>query len=272
MAVILSGDQIAKTVLGALAKNIAGKKPLLAVIQVGKNPVSEKYVGEKEKIAIVLGAGFKKYDFAEDIPQEDLEKEIAAIGKDPAVSGMIVQLPLPRHIRAQKALDLIPEEKDADILSSSLFGKFALGECSMLPPTVEAIALLLEKAGVHLRGATVAVVGAGRLVGLPLIFWLIRQGATVFVAHKDTKDLASCTLSADVVISGTGKAGLITGGMIKAGAVVIDAGTSVEDGQTKGDVDFASVSEKAGFITPVPGGVGPLTVACLFKNLFSLHE
>ena len=272
MVRILSGETIARRILGDLKRKKARKTPSLLVVQVGKNPVSAKYVGEKEKVAKELGIIFRLVVLPANISQTELEHQIQKIGKSPKVTGMIVQLPLPSALNTQAALDRIPLEKDVDVLSSAGFGAFALETLNILPPTVHAVSLLLRKAKANLKGSNVVVLGAGRLVGLPLSLWLLQQGATLTVVNKQTKNLKSITQKADILISGTGKRGLVRGNMVKKGAVVIDAGTSVEAGKSAGDVDFKTVSKKAGFITPVPGGVGPLTVACLFQNLFLLTE
>ena len=270
MVYILSGEKIARQILSNLKKKKARRKLSLIVVQVGGNKVSLKYVAEKEKAAKELNVSFRLVNLSLNISQTKLEQEIKKMGKDKKVSGIIVQLPLPRHFNTQRVLDRIPKEKDVDVLSSVSFSDFALGLLPILPPTVGAISLLLKKAKKNLVGAKVVVVGAGRLVGLPTALWLTQQGASVLMVQKGTRNIPQIIAKADIVISGVGKPGLITGKMIKKGAVVIDAGTSVEGGSTKGDIDFKSVSKKAGFLSPVPGGVGPLTVACLFKNLYIL--
>ncbi|MDP2734586.1 MAG: bifunctional 5,10-methylenetetrahydrofolate dehydrogenase/5,10-methenyltetrahydrofolate cyclohydrolase [bacterium] len=270
MARILSGERLSKRVLSHLKKK--RKKGLtLAVLQVGKNAVSEKYIAEKRKAASFLGVAFRLVKVPSSVSQRQLTKRIAALGRDKKISGMIIQLPLPPALNTQEVLDGIPSEKDVDVLSSASFSDFALGRLSVLPPTVGAISMLLHETKKPLEETRVAVVGAGRLVGLPVALWAAQQGAQISLIQKGTRNAARVISKADIVISGVGKPGLITGKMVKKGAVVIDAGTSVEGGSTKGDVDFESVSKKASFLTPVPGGVGPLTVACLFYNLFSLH-
>lgn len=271
-AKILQGEEIAKKILEDLKSKIAGKQLKLAVVQVGENAVSETYIHKKEEAAQELGIDFELYKLAQEISQTDLKTRIGAIGEDKTVSGMIVQLPLPKHLNQQEILDVIPVEKDADVLSSKSFGLFTLGRSQILPPTVGAVLLLLQESRMNLEGKNVVIVGAGRLVGLPLAIWCMREKATVTVVNEQTKDLPSITKNADILISGVGKKGLIKGNMIKKGALVIDAGTSVEGGRSVGDVDFVSVVRRAGFITPVPGGVGPLTVACLLKNLVALHS
>ena len=280
MVHILSGEKMARQILSNLEKKKTRKKLSLVVVQIGKNPVSLKYVEEKRKVAKELNVSFRLVNLSLNISQTKLEQEIKKMGKDKKVSGIIVQLPLPGRFNTQRVLDFIPSKKDVDVLSSVSFSDFALGLLPILPPTVGAISLLLKKAKKNLVGAKVVVVGAGRLVGLPTALWLTQQGASVLMVQKGTRNIPQIIAKADIVISGVGKPGLITGKMIKKGAVVIDAGTSVEGGpstglrasSTKGDIDFKSVSKKAGFLSPVPGGVGPLTVACLFSNLFLLND
>lgn len=282
-AKILQGEEIATRILEHLKSKVVDKQLKLAVVQVGKNAVSETYIHKKEEVALELGIGFELHKLAQEISQTEIKNSVAAIGKDKKVSGLIVQLPLPQHINQQEVLDEIPLEKDVDVLSSKALGLFSQGALPWLPPTVKAVSLLLKEAKVHLKGARVLVIGAGRLVGLPLSLWLLREGATLTIANKATTNLSSLTKQADIIISGVGKAGLITGAMVKKGAVIIDAGTSVSENvrrqasnisrinRIEGDVDFKSVSKKARFLSPVPGGVGPLTVACLFENLVTLN-
>ena len=270
MVHILSGEKIARQILSDLKKKKIRKRLSLVVVQIGKSPVSLKYVREKAKVAKELKVRFRLVNLPLNISQARLEQQIQKIGEDPKVSGMIVQLPLPGRLNAQRVLDRIPKEKDVDVLSSVSFSDFALGKLPILPPTVGAISLLLKKAKKNLEGSKVVMVGAGRLVGLPTALWAAYQGASVSMIQKETRNASQIIAKADIIISGVGKPGLITGKMVKRGAVVIDAGTSVEGGSTKGDIDFKSVSKKAGFLSPVPGGVGPLTVACLFKNLYIL--
>ncbi len=272
MATLLLGRPIADTMLVDIRKKSAGKKLQLCVVQIGENNISEKYIAEKQKACEQVGIQFQLSKFPKTISRQSVEKELIRFANNPNVSGMIVQLPLPSHLNAQKLLDLIPFEKDVDVLSSRAFGSFALGMHPILPPTVGAVSRLLAQVHANLKGKKVALVGAGRLVGLPLMLWMLRQKADIAVATSTTKNLAQVTKQADVIISGVGKPNLILGSMVKKGAIVIDAGTSVEAGQSAGDVDIKSVSKKAAHIAPVPGGVGPLTVACLLENLVVLSE
>ncbi|MDO8473979.1 MAG: bifunctional 5,10-methylenetetrahydrofolate dehydrogenase/5,10-methenyltetrahydrofolate cyclohydrolase [bacterium] len=275
---ILDGAKLADRILKDLKKKKRSKDLSLAVVQVGNNQASLKYIAEKEKVAKDLGIGFRLMLYPSTVSQATLMKAVGKIGKDKKISGMIVQLPLPKHLDTQPILDAIPQYKDVDVLSSLSFAEFVFGTFPVLPPTVAAISLLLKQVKKKLEGTQVAVVGAGRLVGLPVSLWLAQQGAIVSLIQKGTRNASQFIKKADIVISGVGKAGLIIGSMIKRGAVVIDAGTSVESGPSTslrvkkihGDVDFKSVSKKAGYLSPVPGGVGPLTVVCLFQNLFEL--
>ncbi|MBI2642418.1 MAG: bifunctional 5,10-methylenetetrahydrofolate dehydrogenase/5,10-methenyltetrahydrofolate cyclohydrolase [Candidatus Wildermuthbacteria bacterium] len=270
MATILKGESLAKEVLLKLEPQTKGKSLKLAVVLVGDSEVSKKYIAEKRKAAERLGILFSLSVLPKEVSQEELEKKVEELSSDS--SGVVVQLPLPQHIKAEGVLDKIPPEKDVDVLSTKSFELFKQGKLGILPPTVKAISLLLEALGVPLQNKRVVIVGKGRLVGLPLSIWFSQKGVTPVVVDKSTPNIMEVTKTADILISATGKAGLIKGDMVKEGAVIIDAGTSVESGDTKGDVDFESVSKKASFITPVPGGVGPLTVACLLDNLVTLWK
>jgi len=270
MATLLSGETIAEQIIKKLEKQSSSwriKNPKLLVVQVGDNLVSEKYIQEKEKIAERIGISFEILRFKKGTSQKKVQAEIEKAGKDSKISGIIVQLPLPATFQRQDILNAIPVSKDVDVLSHTSFGLFALGELPILPPTVKAIAILFKRYRIELQGKQVVVVGAGRLVGLPIATWLLGQKARVTVVDKSTKNLADVVRQADIIISGVGKTKLIKAAMIKKGAVVIDAGSSVAQGKITGDVDFNNVIHKAKFITPVPGGVGPLTVACLFENV-----
>lgn len=280
MTRILQGAPLARKILTGLKKDSITRKLKLAVVQVGKNAVSQSYISEKAKAAEEIGMKFQVYRLPEKITEKALVTFIQGLGRDLKVTGLVVQLPLSKHLKTQEALNAIPLGKDVDVLSSHAFGLFALRQFPVLPPTVQAVSRLLKETRMQLKGRHAVVVGAGRLVGLPVSLWLQQQGVTVTLANKATKNLAAITKQADILVAATGKQGLITPLMVKKGAVVIDAGTSVEQGpstglrasSTKGDVDFKSVSRKASYISPVPGGVGPLTVACLLKNVVLLNK
>ncbi|HEY4476340.1 MAG TPA: bifunctional 5,10-methylenetetrahydrofolate dehydrogenase/5,10-methenyltetrahydrofolate cyclohydrolase [Candidatus Paceibacterota bacterium] len=267
---LLSGQEPALEMLQSLRKKIAERRVQLAVVQVGKNLVSSTYIQKKKEAALQAGIAFLTYPISAQAAQKDIMSLVARLGENSAISGIVVQLPLPPHLNSQKILDCIPAEKDPDVLSSRAFGRFALGQSSILPPTVSAMQKLFKTYCIQIAGKRIALVGSGRLVGLPLLVWLAGERATVMNINRKTKNPAALIRQADIVISGTGMPGLIKGSMIKKGAIVVDLGTSVEQGKTAGDVDFKSVAKKAKAVTPVPGGVGPLTIACLLDNLVTL--
>lgn len=272
MAQLLYGDTLAEQMLQRLRRQKFTRKPRLVVIQVGDNAASATYIAEKEKAAEDIGIGFELLKFPRATPYKKLQRAIAEQTARRSITGIIVQLPLPNKTHAQEVLDSIPVEKDVDVLSSASFGQFALGKLAITPPTVRAILLLLSHYDVSLKGKLVVLVGAGRLVGLPTSIQLIHEKATICVANGYTKNLAVLTRQADILISGVGKPNIIRESMVKKGAVIIDAGTSGEKGKTRGDVDFDNVIRRAKAITPVPGGVGPLTVACLLENVVALSQ
>jgi methylenetetrahydrofolate dehydrogenase (NADP+) / methenyltetrahydrofolate cyclohydrolase len=263
--ILLNGRKIADRILGDLKKEVKSRqlKIKLAVIWVGDDKSSGIYIREKKEAAKKIGAGFELYHFKENISSADLKKEIMKIVKNTENSGIIIQLPLPQGKEAKKFLNLIPGKKDIDVLSEASFEKFAKGKLEIMPPTICGVANLLKEYRIPLKGKNVVIVGAGRLVGKPLAAWMRMQKIEFAVLDKSTEDLTYFTKKADVLISGVGKKNLIKGGMVREGAVVIDVG---------GDVDFKAVSKTAGFITPVFGGVGPLTVACLLLNLVKINK
>jgi methylenetetrahydrofolate dehydrogenase (NADP+)/methenyltetrahydrofolate cyclohydrolase len=269
VAKILDGKKLAERILRDLKKKIKKKHPklTLGVVLVGENPVSEIFIKQKKRACEKVGINFKLFKFSEKINYIRLKKAIKKIVKRPAISGIIIQLPLPAKFFPEEFLNLIPEKKDIDVLSEKSLGKFYQGTLKILPPTVDGILRLLKNYKIKLKRKNIVIVGAGRLVGSPLAIQLLKEKATLSVLNEWTRDAPSFIKKADILISGTGRPNLIKGNIIKKGAVVIDAGTSYKKGKLVGDVDFKSVSKKASYITPVPGGVGPLTVAYLLKNL-----
>ena len=271
---LLKGTELSKKFLVHLKKKL-GKSKLklrLAVIQIGRNYISEVFIGQKKKVAEKIGIGFKLYQFDKKIEKDRLKKKIKEIIKDPLNSGIIIQLPLPKQFLADDFLNLIPEEKDVDVLSEKSLGKFYQGKLKILPPIVKGILSLLKNYKIKLKGKNVVIIGTGRLIGLPLNLQLLKEKATLLVLNEFTKNISFFTNKADILISGVGKPNLIKSNMIKKGAVVIDAGISQRNGKVIGDVDFKEVSKKASYITPVPGGVGPMTVVSLLENLVELNK
>lgn len=272
--ILLDGQRLANKILENLKQEIKQRqlKLKLAVVLVGQDSASLTFVRKKQAAAKKIGIGFSLHKFSEQISTEELKKEIFKIVQSPEISGVVIQLPLPKEINTAEILNLVAPEKDPDVLSETGFKNFESGVLNILPPTVGAINYLLQEYKIDLSGKNIALVGAGRLVGKPVAAWLRLQGIDFSVVDKNTIDVQNITQKADVLISGVGKYGLINGEMVKDGAIVFDAGTTKENGKTVGDVDFKSVAKKASYITPVVGGVGPLTVACLLENLIKLQK
>lgn len=269
MLKILDGKKLSERVLTNLKKKIkkAKLKLTLAEVIIGRNPVSKVFINQKKTACQKIGINFELFELSAKAESQELKKDIEKIVKKPAISGIIIRLPLPKKFTPEEFLNLIPEEKDIDVLSEKSLGKFYQGVLPILPPTVAGIFRLFKNYKIKVKGKNVVVLGAGRLVGFPLVIQLLREKATVSVLNEFTKDTSSFTKEADILISAVGKPNLIKGRMVKRGAVVIDAGTSLLKNKLVGDVDFKSVSKKTSYITPVPGGVGPMTVACLLENL-----
>jgi methylenetetrahydrofolate dehydrogenase (NADP+)/methenyltetrahydrofolate cyclohydrolase len=270
----LDGKKLSEKILANLKKRLkkSNLKLKLAVVQVGENPVSQIFINQKKKACDKVGINFRLFKFPAKISAPRLKREIKRIVRNPANSGIIIQLPLPKNFIPEEFLNLILEEKDIDVLSEESLGKFYQGTLKILPPTVNGILRLLKNYKIELKGKDVVVVGAGRLVGFPLAVQLLKEKATLSVLNEFTKDALSFTKKADILISGVGKPNLIKDKMVKKGVVVVDAGSAMKKGKLVGDADFKSIAQKASYITPVPGGVGPLTVACLLENLVKLSK
>lgn len=271
---LLDGKKLADKILANIKKEIKNchLKLRLAVILVGENMASKIFIKQKQKACKEVGIEFKLFNFSRKITSDRFKKEIKKIAKNPSNSGIIIQLPLPSHINTQEILDLIPFGKDVDVLSENGLERFSQRTLPIMPPTVGGISRMLKKYKIDIIGRNIVIVGAGRLVGYPLALWFLRQKSTVSVLNKYTKDFFSFIKKADILISGVGKPNLIRGNMVKKGVIIIDAGTSMKNGKLVGDVDFNNVSRKASYITPVPGGVGPMTVACLIENLIAINK
>ena len=282
-AEIISGTQIAKQIREEIRQEIArlkeehGLVPGLATVLVGEDPASKVYVGQKEKTSKDLGIYSERYDLPEDTSEEELLALIDKLNKDPKIHGILVQLPLPRHIDESKVLYAIDPRKDVDGFHPVNLGKLMIGEPDFLPCTPYGIWQLLLRSGIQVEGAEVVVVGRSNIVGKPIANILLqkREGAnaTVTVCHTRTRDMASHTRRADILIVAAGSPKAITADMVKEGAVVIDVGVNEIGRDEKtgkriivGDVDFDAVKEKAKAITPVPGGVGPMTITMLMMN------
>ena len=269
MAKIIDGRKISEKILKKVRKEIERKKLnlTLGVIFVGKNKASEIFIREKEKAAQKAKVGFKVFHFSEKINQKDLEKEIKKIASKKEINGLLIQLPLPKKFNQQKLLDLIPLKKDVDFLSSQALGNFYTKDLKILPPTVSALEEIFKNYKINFKKKRIVLIGGGKLVGKPIALWLLKNKASFSLVEKSSSDFSFFLKKADILISGVGKGSLIKGEMIKKGAICIDFGVSFKKGKIKGDFDFESVFKKASYLTPTPGGTGPITVACLFKNL-----
>lgn len=273
---ILHGKPHAEALLAEIAPIAAELTPSLTIVQVGDDPASATYIRKKIEAAESIGITAKHLKLPDSISLVSLLDQLDSLNHDPDVTGYIVQLPLPDHL--WDAFDRIAAEihpdKDVDGFTAENFGDMALnGMGEFLPPaTAAGVVRLLECEKIAIAGAHVVVVGRSNLVGKPLALMLLNRNATVTVCHSKTRDLANITKTADILVSAVGKPNLITADMVKDGAVVIDIGTTHVDGKLAGDVDFDAVSKKASAITPVPGGVGPLTVACLLSNVVDAAE
>ena len=266
---IIDGKKISRTILNEAAEILSALsfQPVLIDIVVGNNPVIDSYVRIKEKRAAEINISFIAHRLPETISEQALIGEIKALHQTPHLCGMIVQLPLPKHINKQNILDCIDPVIDVDAITSENIGKLINGTQRFLPPTAGAIMALLRSVHAQLNSANVLIIGAGDLVGKPAAVLLLQHEATITVANDKTKNLEELCKIADIIISGAGVPKLVTAAMVKAGAIVIDAGTAESSGVIVGDVDFENVEGIAGAISPVPGGVGPVTVAMLLHNV-----
>ena len=258
-------DEVKADVLALEARY--GRKPCLVVIIVGENPASQVYVRNKVKAAAYTGMESRLEELPATISEEALLSQIAQLNADPLVDGILVQLPLPKHIDEEKVIDAIAREKDVDGFHPGNVAGLWLGKDCIVPCTPAGIMRLIDSTGIELKGKNAVVVGRSNIVGKPVAKLLLDRHATVTIAHSRTADLGAVCRTADVLVVAVGKAGVVTGSMVKPGAVVIDVGMNRDaEGKLCGDVDFPSAQPVASWITPVPGGVGPMTIAMLMKN------
>ncbi|HOQ40751.1 MAG TPA: bifunctional methylenetetrahydrofolate dehydrogenase/methenyltetrahydrofolate cyclohydrolase FolD [Smithellaceae bacterium] len=273
MVRIIDGNKIAKDIRlqlreDALAlKETTGLVPGLAVILVGEDPASQVYVGRKAKACEEVGFLSREYRLSADATEADLLKLIHDLNGDKSIHGVLVQLPLPKHIATDKIIAAIDPHKDVDGFHPYNVGGLVTGSPLFIPCTPRGIMELIARTGIELAGKEAVVVGRSNIVGKPMALLLLAQNATVTMCHSKTIDLPAVTSRADVLIAAIGKARMITANMVKEGAVVIDVGVNrLDTGKLAGDVAFDEVAPKASYITPVPGGVGPMTIAMLMKN------
>ncbi|ALV05823.1 bifunctional methylenetetrahydrofolate dehydrogenase/methenyltetrahydrofolate cyclohydrolase FolD [Roseateles depolymerans] len=277
-AQLIDGNALSKKLRGEVAARAAaltakGLKPGLAVVLVGDNPASQVYVRNKVKACEEAGlhSVLEKYDAS--LTEAELLARVEALNQDPSIHGILVQLPLPAHIDAHKVIEAIAPEKDVDGFHVASAGALMVGQEGFKPCTPYGCMKMLEFIGYDTRGKHAVVIGRSNIVGKPMAMLLLQANATVTVCHSATPDLAHFTRQADIVVAAVGKRNVLTADMVKPGAVVLDVGMNrTEDGKLCGDVDFAGVSQVAGWITPVPGGVGPMTITMLLVNTMESAE
>lgn len=271
---ILSGKELAQKIKDQVAREIKEKNltPHLAVIRVGEDAASQIYIKGKIKACQEVGINLQEIALAEKASQEELERIIKELNNDSSIDALLVQLPLPKHLEPRSIINCIDIKKDVDGLTATNLGYLFSGEPKIIPATPLGIVELLKENKIQIEGKKAVVVGRSNLVGRPIAALLEQANATVTVCHRHTKNLGEITKQADILICAVGKPALITKDMVKKGAVVIDVGINRIEGKLIGDVDFEQVKEVASAISPVPGGVGPLTVACLLKNIVKLTE
>lgn len=271
---LMDGRKVSKEILLKLQSEVSDLHldhvhPKLAVILVGKDPASISYIRQKQKACAITGIEWEQFDYETDVTTEQLIEKIQDLNDDSDIHGILVQLPLPKQVYGPDVIKAIDPRKDVDGFTAYNIGKmFISSEFEHLSPcTPRGVIRLLEHYEIPIQGKEVVIVGHSNIVGKPLAMMLLNRDATVTVCHIYTKDLASHTKKADILCVAVGKPDLITADMVKDGAVVVDIGINRLDGRLVGDVDFENVSKKAGYITPVPGGTGPMTVACLMENM-----
>lgn len=275
MTIILDGKQLKEKILLKLKEKINNfeKKPSLTVILVGDNPASQIYVNNKRKTAEAIGINSNIIKYPKTISEKELLDKIHELNKDGRVNAILVQLPLPEHISKEKVINLINPQKDVDGFTPYNFGKLFSGEKPFVYPcTPKGILILLDEYNIDLDGKHVVIVGRSNIVGKPLAQMILNRNATVTICHSHTKNLAEITKTADILVSAVGE-NIIEEKMLKSGCIVVDVGIFKDStGRTRGDVDFENVSKIASYISPVPGGVGPMTIASLMLNTIELFE
>jgi methylenetetrahydrofolate dehydrogenase (NADP+)/methenyltetrahydrofolate cyclohydrolase len=273
MVSIIDGNKIAQDIRNEVRQSAISLKeqkgiiPGLAVVLVGEDPASQVYVGRKAKACAEVGFLSREYKLPAETDEEKLLKIIRKLNRDKLIHGILVQLPLPKHISTEKIIAAIDPRKDVDGFHPNNVGGLVTGSPMFVPCTPRGIMELIARTGIDLKGKEAVVVGRSNIVGKPMALLLLAQHATVTICHSRTKDLPAVIRRADILIAAVGKAHMIKADMVKDGAIVIDVGVNrLENGKLAGDVDFNEVAPKASFITPVPGGVGPMTIAMLMKN------
>lgn len=271
---IMDGKSLKGEILSGLAEEVKAldKVPTLCVIQVGDDEASNVYINQKRKMCNDIGYNFIHEKYDDSITEDELLKNIERFNSNDNIDAILVQMPLPSGINEKSIQNAVNKYKDVDGLNDSNIVDLISGKSSLYPCTACGVISLLDKYGVTLEGSNVVIVGRSSLVGMPLFHMLENRNATVTLCHSKTKNLQSITKNADIIISATGVKGLIKEDMVKNNAVVVDVGITRENGKLYGDVDFDNVSKKASLITPVPGGVGPMTIASLAQNVLKAYK
>ncbi len=276
MTILLDGKSLSEKIITSLKDDIADLKikPSLTVILVGDDKASEIYVKNKEKVSKKIGINSNVIRLPKDIDESELLKIIDKLNNDESINAILVQLPLPKHINSNNIIESIKPIKDVDGFHPYNIGKLSMGLVSYsIPCTPLGIINILQEYNIDLESKKVLIIGRSNIVGKPLFYLLLNKNATVTIAHSKTVNLKSLTLDSDIIISAIGKPKFITTDMIKQGSIIIDVGISrLDNGKISGDIDFENVKEKCKFITPVPGGVGPMTIAMLMKNTLHLYK
>ena len=279
MANIIDGKQVSANVKEQVRQETEtlfqkyGKKPGLAVVIVGNDPASRVYVNNKKKACETVGFQSFEYALPEDTTQAELLELVETLNADRNVNGILVQLPVPKQIDDKAIINAISAEKDVDAFHPENVGRIMIGEYAFLPCTPAGVMELIDSTGVEISGKKCVVIGRSNIVGKPMAMLLLHRSGTVTICHSRTQNLAEITREADILVAAVGKANFVTGDMIKEGAVVIDVGMNrLENGKLCGDVNFAEAEQKASYITPVPGGVGPMTIAMLMKNTLTAFK
>lgn len=272
MAQIIDGKAVSKAVRQRVAAETEelkkkGITPGLAVILVGDDPASQVYVRNKERACEEVGFYSEKYTLPENTTQEELNALVDKLNARKEISGILCQLPLPKHLDDKAVINRIDPKKDVDAFHPENVGAIMIGDYHFLPCTPAGVMELIHSTGVEITGKKAVVIGRSNIVGKPMAMLLLHENATVEITHSKTKNLADITRTADILVAAIGKAGFVTADMVKEGAVVIDVGMNRNaEGKLCGDVDFHEVSKKCSYITPVPGGVGPMTISMLMQN------
>jgi len=273
-AKIIDGKRMADALLAASAEKVSalGFKPCVAIVLVGDDPASQTYTRKKHDACARVGMKSKNIAMPASASQKEIIAQVRHLNEDPEVDAILVQLPLPQGIDEDAVLAAVAKEKDVDGFHPENFGKLALGIGKIAPCTPAGVMHMLRESNVLVSGRNAVVIGRSRIVGKPLALLLMNEGATVTVCNSKTRDLAMHTRNADIICAAVGKPKMVTADMVKNGVVVIDIGTSKQGERLVGDVDFEGVARKASLITPVPGGVGPMTIAMLIQNTLWCYE